>query len=45
MGHLLTWQLLSLDVAKDLALGEQSKSRQQAEADWDERGSDTVNAG
>jgi len=44
MGHLLTWQLLSLDVAKELALGEQSVSRTQAEADWDERGGDVVNA-
>ena len=44
MGHLLTWQLLSLDVAKELALGEQSVSRTQAEADWEARGGDTVNA-
>jgi hypothetical protein len=44
MGHLLTWQLLSLDVAKELALGERSVSRTQAEADWDERGGDVVNA-
>ncbi|MBA2380729.1 MAG: hypothetical protein H0V73_01345 [Chloroflexi bacterium] len=44
MGHLLTWQLLSLDVAKDLALGETSRSRALAEADWEKRGGDTVNA-
>jgi hypothetical protein len=44
MGHLLTWQLLSLDVAKELALGDKSVSRTQAEADWEERGGDTVNA-
>ena len=44
MGHLLTWQLLSLDVAKELALGDQSVSRTRAEADWEERGGDTVNA-
>src|SRR4051794_37952050 len=44
MGHLLTWQLLSLDVARDLAVGEASKSRAQAEADWDDRGGDVVNA-
>jgi hypothetical protein len=44
MGHLLTWQLLSLDVAKELAMGEASMSRVQAEADWDERGGDVVNA-
>ena len=44
MGHLLTWQLLSLDVAKELALGDGSKTRTAAEADWDDRGGDTVNA-
>jgi len=44
MGHLLTWQLLSLDVAKELALGDGSKTRIAAEADWDDRGGDTVNA-
>jgi hypothetical protein len=44
MGHLLTWQLLSLDVAKELALGERSVSRTAAEADWDVRGGDIVNA-
>ncbi|HEX2754785.1 MAG TPA: hypothetical protein VHM48_04945 [Candidatus Limnocylindrales bacterium] len=44
MGHLLTWQLLSLDVARELAMSEQSISRQQAEADWEERGGDVVNA-
>ncbi len=44
MGHLLTWQLLSLDVAKELALGEQSRTREEAEADWEDRGGDVVNA-
>ena len=44
MGHLLTWQLLSLDVAKELALGDRSLARIQAEADWDARGGDAVNA-
>jgi len=44
MGHMLTWQLLSLDVARELALGEGSNSRVRAEADWEERGSDAVNA-
>ncbi len=44
MGHLLTWQLLSLDVAKELAVGERSVARARAEADWAERGGDAVNA-
>ena len=44
MGHLLTWQLLSLDVARELAVGEGSATRARAEADWEERGGDVVNA-
>jgi hypothetical protein len=44
MGHLLTWQLLSLDVAKELALAEGSVARTRAEADWEDRGGDIVNA-
>jgi hypothetical protein len=44
MGHLLTWQLLSLDVARELAVDEASASRARAEADWETRGGDTVNA-
>jgi len=44
MGHLLTWQQLSLDVARELALGDESVSRQRADADWAERGGDTLNA-
>ena len=44
MGHLLTWQLLSLDVARELAVGETSASRARAEADWETRGGDVVNA-
>jgi hypothetical protein len=44
MGHLLTWQLLSLDVARELAVGERSASREQAEQAWEARGGDAVNA-
>jgi len=44
MGHLLTWQQLSLDVARELALGDESVSRQRAKADWAERGGDSLNA-
>ena len=44
MGHLVTYQLLSLDVAKELALGERSPSHERADADWAERGGDVVNA-
>jgi hypothetical protein len=44
MGHLVTWQLLSLDVAKELAIGERSPSHERADADWEARGADVVNA-
>ena len=44
MGHLLTWQLLSLDVAKELAMGDGSPSRARAEAECETRGGDVVNA-
>jgi Mycothiol maleylpyruvate isomerase N-terminal domain len=43
MGHLVTWQLLSLDVAKELAVGERSPSHEAADADWEARGGDVVN--
>jgi hypothetical protein len=43
MGHLLTWQLLSLDVARELAVGERSPSHERADADWEARGGDAVN--
>ena len=44
MGHLVTWQLLSLDVAKELAVSERSPSHERADADWEARGGDIVNA-
>jgi Mycothiol maleylpyruvate isomerase N-terminal domain len=44
MGHLVTWQLLSLDVAKELAVGERSPSHERADADWEARGGDVINA-
>jgi hypothetical protein len=44
MGHLLTWQTLSLDVARELALGERSAAHDRADADWASRGGDVVNA-
>jgi hypothetical protein len=44
MGHLVTWQLLSLDVAKELAVGVRSPSHERADADWEARGADAVNA-
>jgi hypothetical protein len=44
MGHLLTWQLLSLDVAKELAVGDHSTIKERADADWATRGGDVLNA-
>jgi hypothetical protein len=43
MGHLVTWQQLSLDVAKELAVGERSSRHEQADAEWEARGGDVVN--
>lgn len=43
MGHLVTWQLLSLDVAKELAVGDRSPSHARADAEWERRGGDVVN--
>ena len=43
MAHLVAWQLVALQVAKELAVGEQSAAKQQADADWEARGGDVVN--
>jgi hypothetical protein len=44
MGHLVNWQLLALDSARELAIGEQSPSHVRADAEWEARGGDVVNA-
>jgi len=44
MGHLLTGQLLSLEVAKELAVGERSPARERWDAEWEARGGDVINA-
>jgi hypothetical protein len=43
MGHLVTYQLLSLDVAKELAVGERSPTHERADAEWEARGGEAVN--
>jgi len=43
MAHLVAWQLVALDVAKELAVGEQSAAKERADADWEQRGGDVVN--
>ena len=44
MGHLVHWQLLALDVAKELAVGEHSPKKAAADADFEARGDVVVNA-
>ena len=44
MAHLLAWQELALAVATELAINESSPRKAQADADWDGRGGDVVNA-
>ena len=42
LGHLLYWQLLALQVARELAVNERSPAKERADADWDDRG-DIIN--
>jgi hypothetical protein len=44
MVHLVAWQLVALDVAKELAVGESSPTAARIDADWDARGEQAVNA-
>lgn len=44
MVHLVAWQLVALDVARELAVGERSATKVQADADWEARGGEVVNA-
>jgi hypothetical protein len=44
MGHLLSGQEVALAVATELAVKETSPARERADADWDARGGDVVNA-
>jgi hypothetical protein len=43
MAHLVAWQQVALDVAKELAVGERSAAKERADADWEGRGGDAVN--
>ena len=43
MAHLVAWQQVALDVAKELAVGERSAAKERADADWEQRGGDVVN--
>lgn len=44
MVHLVAWQLVALDVAKELAVSTESATKVQADADWEARGGEVVNA-
>jgi hypothetical protein len=44
MGHLLAWQGMALDAARELAVNETSPTIARADADWDARGGEAVNA-
>jgi hypothetical protein len=43
MAHLVAWQLVALDVAKELAMGEASPTIARIDAAWDERGGEVIN--
>lgn len=44
MGHLLAWQTQALQVATELAVNEISPTKSRADADWETRGGDVINA-
>ncbi|HEU4918449.1 MAG TPA: hypothetical protein VFT20_01845, partial [Candidatus Limnocylindrales bacterium] len=44
MVHLVAWQMVALDVAKELAVADRSPTKEQADADWEARGGEVVNA-
>jgi hypothetical protein len=43
MAHMLAWQGVSLDAAKELAIGETSATIARVDADWEARGGEVVN--
>ena len=43
MAHLLAWQEVALDAAKELAVNETSPTILRVDADWDARGGEVVN--
>ncbi len=44
MGHLAAWQEISLEVARELAVGESSPTLERVDAEWESRGGEVVNA-
>lgn len=43
MAHLLAWQAVALDAARELAVNETSPTIARVDADWEARGADIVN--
>ncbi len=44
MGHLLAWQSVAIEVAKELAVNETSPTIERIDADWQARGGEVMNA-
>lgn len=44
MAHLLAWQSIALAAARELAVDETSATIQRADADWETRGGEVINA-
>ena len=44
MGHLLAWQKNAIAVATELAVNETSPTKARADADWERRGGEVINA-
>jgi hypothetical protein len=44
IGHLVAWLENGLAVARELAIGEKSATKERLDREWDERGGDVINA-
>jgi mycothiol maleylpyruvate isomerase-like protein len=44
IAHLVAWQAFALEVARELAVGERSATKERLDREWDERGGETINA-
>jgi hypothetical protein len=44
MGHIVAWQEIALDIARELAVNEKSMTAARIDADWDARGGEVINA-
>jgi hypothetical protein len=44
MGHVVAWQEIALDIARELALNEKSLTAARIDADWDARGGEVINS-